>query len=111
MANMYIPTYNDNNCVVLQSSDIIRVYERRPTNGSTINYIDYYINSGYYSNTGVATFSNYSTIPNCRSDITTDIYYRLDFAEIMVIFMSIIILCYFLAFKPIIRVMGRWLKI
>lgn len=111
MARIYIPSYSSNNCVVIQSNDIVRVYQTRPVAGSTVNYIDYYIHSDYYSNTGSATFSNYSVIPTCQQDITTDFYYRVDFDKIIVIFMAILVLCYFMAFKPIVRLMGRWLKL
>lgn len=108
---VYVPSYNSSNCVVIQSSDIIRVYQSRPTTNSTINYTDYYYRSNYYSNTGTQTFSSYSTIPTCRNDITTNYYYRYDFDKIIVIFMCIVVLCYYMAFKPISRVMGRWLKL
>lgn len=111
MANMYVPSFNSNNCVVLQNSNTIRVYETRPTNNSTINYTDYYITSDYYHNVGQQTFSQYSTLPTCRTDITDNFYYRYDFDKIMIIFICILIIIYFMAFKPIIRLFGRWLKL
>ena len=76
---MYVPNYSDNNCVVLQSNGILRVYQTRPYYNSTIQYRDYYYSNGYYYNDGVATFSQYSTLPICRTDITTNIYQRADF--------------------------------
>lgn len=111
MANIFIPTYNTGNCVVVQSADVIRVYEKRPTTNSTVNYIDYYYRSDYYFNTGSQQFGTYSVIPTCRDNITTDFYYRYDFDKILIIFMCIVVLLYFMAFKPIVRVMGRWLKL
>jgi len=111
MAKIFVPTYNNGNCVVIQSSDIIRVYSQRPTTNSTINFTDYYYRSNYYSNTGSQQFGSYSIIPSCQTEITTDFYYRYDFDKIMVIFMCIVVLCYYMAFKPITRVMGRWLKL
>lgn len=111
MANIYVPNYNSNNCVVLQNSSTIRVYQTRPTNNSTVNYTDYYFTSNYYSSTGQQTFNNYSTLPTCRTDITTNFYYRYDFDKIMIIFICILIVLYYMAFKPISRLFGRWLKL
>lgn len=108
---IYVPIYNNGNCVVIYNSDTIRVYERQPSANSTINYTDYYMNSNYLYNTGTQTFSNYSTIPTCRDNITTNFYYRNDFDKICVIFIVFLILFYFLAFKPISRLFGRWLKL
>lgn len=108
---LYVPSYNTSNCVVLSNSETIRVYQSRPCNNCTINYRDYYIHSDYYFNDGVATFSQYSTLPTCRTDITTNFYYRYDFDKIIIIFICILLLLYFFAFKPIQRVMGRWLKL
>lgn len=111
MADMYVPNYTSGNCVVLQNATTLRVYERIPTNNSTVNFTDYYFTGGYYHTSGQQTFSQYATIPTCRSDITTNIYYRYDFDKIMIIFMSILVILYFMAFKPIIRLFGRWLKL
>lgn len=111
MSKLYVPNYTNNNCVIVQNASTIRVYKTRPTNNSTIDYTDYYFTSGYVSNVGQQTFSNYSTLPTCRSDITTDFYYRYDFDKIMIIFICILIVLYFMAFKPIQRLFGRWLKL
>lgn len=108
---LYVPEFSSSNCVVLYNSETIRVYSQRPTYNSTVNYTDYYINSGYLSNVGSQTFGNYATIPTCRTDVTTNYYYRLDFDKICIIFLVIVILCYNLAFKPISRLFGRWLKL
>lgn len=108
---MYVPNYNTSNCVILYNSETIRVYDTKPTYNSTIYYTDYYIHSDYYSNRGYTTFSQYSTLPTCRTDITTDFYYRVDFDRILIIFLIIVIMCYYLAFKPISRLFGRWLKL
>lgn len=108
---LYVPVYNSNNCVTLQSNNTIRVYERRPSSNSNINYTDYYVDYGYISNEGIQSFTQYSTIPTCRSDITTNFYYRLDFDKICIIFLTIVLICYYMAFKPISRLFGRWLKL
>lgn len=83
---VYVPTYNDNNCAVVTSDSKIRVYEYKPTNNSNVPYIDYYFNADYISYTGTQQFSQYTTIPNCRTDITTDFYYRTDIVDILLLF-------------------------
>ena len=110
---IYVPNYTNTKCAVVVNSETIRVYERRPQNNTTISYIDYYIRSDYLYTSGTHTFSQYTTLPTCinSNQITTNFLYRVDFANIMIIFMSIVVLCYFLAFKPISRLFGRWLKI
>lgn len=107
---LYVPTYNNNNCVVLSNQEVVRVYSSRPTTNSTISYTDYYIRSHYISNSGVASFSQYTTIPTCRTDITTNWYYRQDLTDILMCFMLITLFIYFLGFRPIQRLLGRWLK-
>lgn len=110
---LYIPNYTNSNCVVVYNADTIRVYSTTPTSNSSVNYVDYYVNSHYMSNSGTQNFSQYSTIPTCinANNITTDFYYRNDFDSILIIFMCIVVISYFLAFKPISRLFGRWLKL
>lgn len=112
MANLiYVPNLNSSNCVVLQNSSTIRVYDTQPTLNSSVNYSDYYFTSNYYYNRGTQNFNQYATLPTCRTDVTDNFYYRYDFDKIMIIFISILIILYFMAFKPIIRLFGRWLKL
>lgn len=67
---------------------------------------DYIVSSPYSCNTN--TNSN-TLIP--YTNFSSDFYYRLDFDKICLIFFVIIVLCYFIAFKPISRIFGRWLKL
>lgn len=104
-------TYNQ--CYVVQSEGVIRAYDRVPSYNTTYNYRDYYIKSDYIYREGQGNWSSYSTLPTClpSSDITNDIYYRIDFASILLTFA---ILCYFIIFLPyriMSRAFGRWLKI
>lgn len=110
---IYVPSYTNSKCVVIVNSEIIRVYATRPTNNSQVTYMDYYIHSDYMGVSGTQQFGQYTTLPSCinSNQITTNFLYRVDLANIMIIFMSIVVLCYFLAFKPISRLFGRWLKI
>lgn len=112
MSKVYVPSYTNGNCAYIYSSDIIRVYDSQPQNGRTVTYTDYYIKSSYISNTGSTTFNQYSSLPTCisSSNITTDYWYRNDFDKILVVLFIILFLCYFVAYRPISRLFGRWLK-
>lgn len=107
---VYVPSYTDGNCAYIQSSDVIRVYDSVPQNGRTISYKDYYIKSDYIYNTGSTTFSQYSTLPSCinSSRITTDVYYRNDIMNILVIFLILAFCCLWLPWKLLMVMFGRW---
>lgn len=109
---IYVPSYSNNNCLVLRDSNTIRVYDSIPTNNSSVNYTDYYINSSYLSNRGNQTFNQYNTLPSCVSstDITTEVYYRLDFDKICIITFVLLLICFYFPYRIISRIFGRWLK-
>lgn len=101
MNNIYLPldtTYNK--CYVVQNEDVIRGYDRVPTNNTNYNYRDYYINSNYIYKDGTGQWSQYTTLPICLDNnvITNDIYYRNDFPDILVMFF---IICFFGFFIPL----------
>ena len=86
MYEIYVPNYTQGNCAYVYNENIIRVYDRVPTNNSTIDYIDYYYNSHYLFREGTTTFNNYSTLPTCNSHITTNWWHRNDITEICLLF-------------------------
>lgn len=110
---IYVPTFTNNNCVVLRDKDTIRVYDTTPTNNSTNYYTDYYINSHYYFTNGTQTFSQYSTLPTCINHdlLTTNYFHRFDIDQILVIFLIILIVCFWFPYRIISRAFGRWFKI
>lgn len=107
---IYIPEYQDTNCVVIQNSDVIRVYDTVPVQNSTVNYKDYFIKSSYIYNDGSQTFGQYSTIPVCISSdrITTDIYYRNDLPQILIIFAIMSIVMFYIPIKIFLRIFRRY---
>lgn len=111
----YLPNFDSSNCIVVDNlnNGYIRVYEKTPFANSTINYIDYFIGYDYITRTGSQTFTNYNYSMNCQShsNFTTDFYYRVDFQNIIIIFFVIVFIVYYLGFKPISRIFGRWLKL
>ena len=107
---IYIPNYETNNCVHIRDKDTIRVYERKPQVNNLVNYTDYYINSDYLQTNGQQQFTQYTTIPTCEDNITTNVFYRNDIDKILVVFLIILLICFFLPYKIISRMFGRWLK-
>lgn len=110
MALIYVPEYENTNCAVIQNSDIIRVYDSVPVLNSTVNYKDYFIKSSYIYNEGSQSFGQYSTVPTCISTdrITTDIYYRNDLPQILIIFAIMSIVMFYIPIKIFLRVFRRY---
>lgn len=109
---IYVPEYNQGNCAYIYNSDIIRVYDSQPRNNTTIDYKDYYIKSSYIYNQGSTTFSNYTTLPTCINSqrLTTNVMYRNDMADILIMFFIIVLICFYFPYRIISRAFGRWLK-
>lgn len=107
---IYVPEYTQGNCAYIYNSDVIRVYDSQPRNNATISYKDYYIKSSYIYNNGSTTFSNYSTLPVCIADsrLTTDVYYRNDFPQILLIFFMLSFVCFWVPWKIFIRLFRRY---
>lgn len=110
--HIYVPDLNYA-CFVVQSEGVIRAYEQNPSYNTNINYRDYYINSNYIYRDGTQNFGSYSTLPNCLNSnvITNDVYYRNDFDKILIIFIILLIFCFYFPYRLISRIFGRWLKI
>lgn len=101
MEKIYVPEDNTYNlCYVVQSTDVIRGYDRIPAYNQSYNYRDYYINSDYIYKDGSGQWNNYSTLPVCLSSdvITNDFYYRVDFYKILIMF---VIFAFFGFYIPI----------
>lgn len=96
---MYVPVYESGNCVYLYSDNFIRVYDTTPTYNSNIHYTDYLINNHYLSREGYQSFGNYSTLPTCSQEVTTNYFQRTDIFEIIVIATIFIGLNWFLVSK------------
>ena len=103
---IYVPNAEDYKCIVVRDSQTIRAYKENPTYNSTINYTDYYIHSDYLSNNGYQTFNQYSTLPICLANsLLTDSYvYRVDFQNILLIFLLMLIIIAYPSFYLIKRI-------
>ena len=111
MNNIYVPDLENFQCFVVQNSDVIRAYVNVPTFNSTINYRDYYINSNYIYTDGIQSFGNYySTLPICLSNniLTDKVYYRNDFADILIIFVLLCVICFGIPLKIMLRMFKRF---
>lgn len=107
---IYVPDLTNYKCYVVQSEGVLRGYEEVPTNNSTINYRDFYINSNYIYRDGFQTFGQFSTLPVCLSSdvITSDVYYRNDFDSILIIFLIMSIFCFYIPLKVFLRLFRRF---
>lgn len=110
MNNIYLPedtTYNK--CYVVQNENIIRGYDREPSNNTNYNYRDYYINSNYIYKDGTGQWSSYTTLPICldNSVITNDFYYRNDIADILLIFVILFIFIVYIPIKIVFRIFKK----
>mgnify|MGYP006976139101 CR=1 FL=1 len=91
MSKIYVPELEDNNCVIIRSVDVIRVYDREPTLNSEIHYRDYYPNLNYNYNEGTQTFGNYSSsLPVCR-EASSDIKYNSSYPQFILVCVVILI--------------------
>lgn len=110
---VYVPLGNEIEKVkcISVNRGFIRLYKEQPrpltyNQTKTIDYIDVYLDS-YLVDRGQERFSSYSTIPYCAPyELTNEYWYRLDIANIIILFMF---LAYFIVFIPI-RLFRRPLK-
>lgn len=110
---IYVPDYESTNCAYMYSNNVLRVYDEQPRYNSTITYTDYMVDNHYLYRNGSTTFSNYSTLPVCldSSSLTTNMYYRTDFDNILVIFFILFIFIVYIPIKLFSRLFGRWFKL
>lgn len=107
---IYVPDLDKYECYYVQSEGVIRAYEQIPSNNSTINYRDYYVNSNYIFKDGTTQFGSYSTLPTCldSSVLTNEVYYRNDFDSILIIFLILSIFCFYIPIKIFMRLFRRF---
>lgn len=108
---IYVPEKDNYQCYVVQNEGVIRAYEEIPQNNRTINYRDYYINSDYIYKDSYQTFNQYTTLPTCLPSnvLTSEVYYRLDFDKILIIFFIMSIFCFLIPIKIFKRLFRRLL--
>ena len=107
---IYVPNYESGNCAYIYNTDIIRVYDSVPRQNATIPYKDYYIKSSYIYNDGSTSFGSYTSLPTCISDsrITTEVYYRNDFPQILFIFLALSYISFIIPLKIFSRMFRRY---
>lgn len=109
MSKIYVPD-TSYSCYVVQSEDTIRAYKETPRVDSDIEYRDYYIHSDYMYKDGVQTFSRYATLPICldTSQITDEVYYRVDYSDILLMFFITCLFVFLLPLKIFVRLFRRF---
>ena len=109
MDKIYVPDLENYKCFYVRSEWPIRAYKEVPKNNTDVEYRDYYINSSYIYQDGTQSFGSYYSIPTCleSSVLTTDYQYRLDYPDILIIFVVYAIFCLFLPIKIIMKLFKR----
>lgn len=110
MERVYVPDLSTYQCVVVQNATTLRAYHSQPQRNSSSVYEDYYYNAHYYHTTGTQTWGNTSNLPVCLSnaELTSDIYYRNDMPDIMIMFLCIVFIGFMLPWKILTRMFKRW---
>lgn len=113
MSKLYVPSYDNESCVVVFDSETIRVYDRQPNINTEVDFTDYFVNSHYMEKKGKETFSTIEEVPSClnHDDITDNFYNRNDLFDILAIFFIILIVCIYYPYRIFSRMFGRWLKV
>ena len=109
MNHIFVPT-TEYACYIIYDKDTIRAYHSMPTNDSEVEYTDYLFTANYYERYGEQNFSRYSTLPTCldKSILTTSVYYRNDFPEILLTFVLLVIICFGIPLKIFLRFFKRF---
>ena len=107
---IYVPTKEDYKCFIVRDKDTIRAYKQIPETNSSVDYTDFYINSHYLSRNDTEVFNRYQELPTCldNSQITSDIYYRNDMPDILVMFLVLCIFCFLIPLKIFVRLFRRF---
>ena len=112
---VYVPNYNSNMCVYITNNQQMRVYPKKPSNGDTLTLKIYYPNGHYMYYENTQSF-NSTTASQTRelclpdSQLTNNVFYRLDIHDILVTFLIISIFGFYIPYKILSRAFGRWLK-
>ena len=112
MESIYLPVENisDFQCYSVKDKDTIRAYKKVPSINSNSDYVDFYINSHYLEKEGNENWGKWENyLPTCLSSnsITTNIEYRNDFSDIMIIFFIFAIFIFYLPIKLFSRFFRR----
>lgn len=115
MAKIYLPIeVNSNQCPVVVSDGHIRVYDRIPngTDISNVHYYDFYIRENYLERQSTTNFNRYTSL-DCldTTQFVTDFWYRPDIWQSLLCFVIIGGIGFYLPYKIISRLFGRWLKL
>ena len=112
MAKIYVPeNYINKFCVEFYGHNVLCVYDKKPALDSDSTYTDFYTDMDYYSKTGYVSWGQWSSsLPVCvpSSNLVSDVYYRVDFPNILMTIFIFLILLFYFSYRIISRVFGRW---
>lgn len=100
---IYLPTEYVDNCNVINNG-----YIRSYTNQSRTEWVDIYINQDYMLKFGSNQFGSNVVCDNINQ-YTDEVFYRKDFADILIIFVIMCIFCFYIPLKVFLRLFRRFL--
>lgn len=106
MAKIYLPSEYLNKPCYQVNQNYIRVFETTYNNSSNIVY-DIYINQDYQVKRNLSNY-NSNTICDNINVYTSEIYYRTDMPDILLMFFIFCIFIFLLPLKIFIRFFRRW---
>lgn len=105
---VYVPDLESYSCITVKDSETIRAYQEMPLEGSKTSYRDYFIHSDYYYVDGVEEVSSNAPVCLDNSMITNEVYYRVDFPDILIILLIFSIFAFLIPIKVFIRLFRRF---
>ena len=107
MAKIYVPTEYLNKACYVINNGYIRVYETINNSNNTI--YDIYINQDYMVKKSTGNYSSY-TVCDTVNTYTDNVYYRIDFPQILLMLIILLIICFYLPYRIMSRILGKWGK-
>lgn len=107
MSKIYLPTEFLNKPCYQINNDYIRVYNSTNVNQQNVIY-DIYINQDYMVRQSTSNYSN-TTVCDRLNTFTDNVYYRVDFVNIIIIFFVLCLICFILPLKIFTRLFRKWI--
>lgn len=105
MAKIYVPTQYLNKPCYQVNQNYIRVYATTHNSNNTV--YDIYVNQDYQVRRSTSGYSSSTYCDNINT-YTDEIYYRVDFPQIILMFFLLVVICFYTPWKILLRMFRRW---
>lgn len=111
MSKIFVPSDTTYNKCYVVSSGVIRAYNKVPQYNTDYVYREYFIhdNYNYRDVSGNWGQQQFTTLPSCinSNDLTNNFYYRVDFYQILIMFIIFSIFVFYIPIKILFRIFKR----